>query len=75
MADNLGSLRELLLGNDPVRLQHVEVRRAQIHLAQDLVELRASAGLSQRALAAFAETTPSVISRLENAAYDGYSLP
>lgn len=72
--DNLGALGEIVLGNDPERLAVVSAYREQIRIAQDLVELRTSAHLSQRELAVLVGTSHSVISRLENATYEGHSL-
>jgi DNA-binding XRE family transcriptional regulator len=43
-------------------------------VAQQLYDLRARHGLTQKALAALAGTTQSVIARLEDANYEGHSL-
>ena len=43
-------------------------------VARTIYELREQAGLSQKELADRVETTQSVISRLEDADYDGHSL-
>lgn len=48
--------------------------REEMEVAQQVYELRTHAGLSQRELARRIGTTASVISRLENADYDGHSL-
>ena len=43
-------------------------------MAQKIYDLREKAGLTQKKLAKLVGTTPSVISRLEDADYDGHSL-
>lgn len=43
-------------------------------IAQKIYDLRTAAGLTQKQLAALVETSESVISRLEDADYDGYNL-
>lgn len=58
----------------PERLASLELERQNTTLARRKNALRTRAGLTQRQLAARAGTTATVISRLENAAYDGYSL-
>ena len=45
------------------------------HIARKIYELRTKAKLSQAELAGKVGTTQSVISRLEDADYDGHSLP
>ena len=45
-----------------------------LEIAQKLYDLRAKAGLSQRALAKLIGTTASAICRLEDADYEGHSL-
>ena len=49
-------------------------RRINAHVARQIHELRAKAGLSQRDLGKLVGTTASVICRLEDADYDGPSL-
>ena len=50
---------------------------ARIHddIAHKIYQLRTKAGLTQRQLAKLVGTTASVICRLEDADYDGHSLP
>ncbi len=48
--------------------------RAGLQIARQVYDLRLAAGLSQVQLAAKIGTTQSVISRLEDADYDGHSL-
>src|SRR5947208_2430848 len=49
--------------------------RAEDELARTIYRLRTEAGLTQETLARTIGTTASVISRLEDADYDGHSLP
>ncbi len=56
------------------RLASLEQERVNARIAQELYSLRAKSGLTQRQLARLVGTTPSVISRLENADYSGHSL-
>ncbi len=44
-------------------------------MARKIYQIRSQAGLSQRQLAELVGTTASVISRLEDADYEGHSLP
>ena len=58
----------------PERMAALEEMRAADDIARKIVELRTSAGLSQRQLAKLVGTTASVICRLEDADYEGHSL-
>lgn len=58
----------------PERIAALEEMRAADDVARKIVELRTSAGLSQRQLAKLVGTTASVICRLEDADYEGHSL-
>ena len=58
----------------PERISALEEMRAADDVARKIVELRTSAGLSQRQLAKLVGTTASVICRLEDADYEGHSL-
>jgi DNA-binding XRE family transcriptional regulator len=71
---DLGGLGEVLLNNDPERVARVEEHMEQLVLAQDLLAMRESAGLTQRQLAELVGTSYSNISRLESATYTGHSL-
>jgi transcriptional regulator with XRE-family HTH domain len=57
------------------RLADLEEARANDEIAHKICRLRTQAGLSQRELAKLVGTTASVICRLENADYEGHSLP
>ena len=63
-----------IAGHDPKRHQAFEEEVANREVAQRIYELRQHAGLSQTELAKRVGTTQSVISRLEDADYEGHSL-
>lgn len=56
------------------RLTSLERERENLRIAEQIYRLRTSAYLSQKELAQRVGTTPFVISRLEDADYDGHSL-
>jgi DNA-binding XRE family transcriptional regulator/putative component of toxin-antitoxin plasmid stabilization module len=60
--------------NKPERIAALEEARANDHIARKIYRLRQKAGLTQKQLAKRVGTTSSVISRLENADYDGHSM-
>ena len=68
------ALYDRYVGDDPDRVASYERARADGQVAQMIYDLRAGAGLSQKELASRVGTTQSVISRLEDADYDGHSL-
>ncbi len=57
-----------------LRKRAVEKERESLDVAEQIYTLRTQAGLSQRELAKLVGTQQSVISRLEDADYDGQSL-
>jgi ribosome-binding protein aMBF1 (putative translation factor) len=59
----------------PARLAELEEARINDEVARMIVQLRTRAGLTQRQLAKLVGTTASVICRLEDADYEGHSLP
>jgi DNA-binding XRE family transcriptional regulator len=59
----------------PDRLAALEAARTDDEVARKIYQLRTKAELSQRALAKLVGTTASVICRLEDADYEGHSLP
>jgi len=61
-------------GNDPKRQQGFEEEVANREVAHKIFQLRQDSGLSQAQLARRVGTTQSVISRLEDADYEGHSL-
>jgi ribosome-binding protein aMBF1 (putative translation factor) len=72
-----GSLRfayDRYVGDDPEKTQAFEEELANADVARRIYSLRTKAGLTQKQLALHVGTTPSVISRLEDADYKGHSL-
>jgi ribosome-binding protein aMBF1 (putative translation factor) len=67
-------LIDQLTGGDPEMADLIEQERANLDIARKIHELRTEAGLSQARLAKKVGTTQSVISRLEDADYEGHSL-
>lgn len=63
-----------MAGDDPKRQQQFEEELANREVASRIYRLREEAGLSQAELARRVGTTQSVISRLEDADYEGHSL-
>lgn len=63
-----------LTGNSPEMADLLEQERANLDIARKIYDLRTKAKLSQAELAKKVGTTQSVISRLEDADYDGHSL-
>ena len=63
-----------MAGRDPKRQQAFEEEVANRDVAHKIFQLREDAGLSQVELARRVGTTQSVISRLEDADYEGHSL-
>jgi transcriptional regulator with XRE-family HTH domain len=67
-------LHRRYVGEDAQRKAALERERVNAEVACTIYELREQAGLSQKELAERVDTTQSVISRLEDADYDGHSL-
>jgi ribosome-binding protein aMBF1 (putative translation factor) len=63
-----------IAGKDPRRQHGYEGEVANREVAHEIFQLREDAGLSQAELARRVGTTQSVISRLEDADYEGHSL-
>jgi ribosome-binding protein aMBF1 (putative translation factor) len=68
------SLYDRFVGDDPEKIASFEQAIADATVAQSIYDLRTKAGLSQKELAARVGTTASVISRLEDADYEGHSM-
>ena len=68
------ALVEALTGKSQKMANLVEQEQANLDVAREIYELRIKAKLSQAELARKVGTTQSVISRLEDADYDGHSL-
>ena len=58
----------------PEMMALLEEERGNLDVACKIHDLRDKAGLTQKELAKLVGTTPSVISRLEDADYEGHSL-
>jgi len=67
-------LRRRYVGEDPARKASLEEEGIHAKIARQIYDLRTRAGLSQKELAERVQTTQSVISRLEDADYEGHSL-
>ena len=68
------ALYDRYVGDDPDRVAAYERAVADTQVGQLVHDLRIEAGLSQKELADRVGTKQSVISRLEDADYDGHSL-
>lgn len=66
---------ERYVGGDAGRRADFEEALSQAEMAMAVYRLRTEAGLTQASLARQVGTSPSVISRLEDADYRGHSLP
>jgi predicted transcriptional regulator len=62
------------IGDDPKRKKSIEIISENAAIAQMIYDLRTKAGLTQAELAKKIGTTQSVISRLEDADYEGHTL-
>ena len=67
-------LRNRYVKDDPDRKASLEAERVNAQVVQMIYDLRTEAGLSQSDLAKLVKTTQSVVSRLEDADYEGHSL-
>jgi DNA-binding XRE family transcriptional regulator len=56
------------------RLESLEREREKLTIAEQIYNIRTQAGLTQKQLADLVGTSQSVISRLEDADYNGHSL-
>ena len=73
-SDAVQILRNRYVKDDPERKASVEAERVNAQVARMIYDLRTDAGLTQKELAELVDTTQSVISRLEDADYEGHSL-
>jgi transcriptional regulator with XRE-family HTH domain len=69
-----GKILDRITGNEPKLRETIEEQRLNVRVAEMIYEARDAAGLTQAALAKLVGTTQSVISRLEDADYEGRSL-
>ena len=72
--DAVTILHRRYVKDDPARQELLEQERHSAEIARLVYDLRQQSGLSQSELAQLVGTTQSVISRLEDADYDGHSL-
>lgn len=72
--DAVDILHRRYIKGDPDRKASLEAERVNAEVSRLIYELRKDAGLSQKELAELIGTTQSVISRLEDADYEGHSL-
>lgn len=70
----VGILHRRYIKDSPERLASLEAERLNIRVAKALYDMRKGEELSQSDLAKRVGTTQSVISRLEDAEYEGHSL-
>lgn len=68
------NLKERILKGDPEMVALYADEAAKLDIALQIRNLREAAGLSQSELARRVGTSPSAISRLENANYAGHSM-
>jgi len=73
-SDAVDLLHRRYVKDDPKRKAVISTERVNVEVAQMIYDRRTASGLSQRALAELNGTTQSVISRLENADYEGHFL-
>jgi ribosome-binding protein aMBF1 (putative translation factor) len=69
-----GRILNRITGDDPKLRELIEEQKLSVRVAEMIHEAREAAGLTQAALADRVGTTQSVISRLEDADYEGRSL-
>ena len=67
-------LHKRYIKDDPERQEFLQAERVNAEIAQMIYDLRTDAELTQKELAQLIGTTQSVISRLEDADYEGHSL-
>jgi len=72
--DAVKILHNRYIKDDPKRLESLKKEREKAYIAGQIYNLRIQAGLSQAQLAKLVGTTQSVISRLEDADYNGHSF-
>src|SRR4030065_2569791 len=67
-------LHRRYVGDNGERRASLQEERVNAQVAQTIYDLRKEAGLTQKEIADLVGTTQSVISRLEDADYEGHSL-
>ena len=73
-ADAVKILHKRYIKGSKKRLESIKREREKSDIAEQIYNLRTQAGLSQKELAQLVGTTQSVVSRLEDADYNGHSL-
>lgn len=73
-SDAVEILHRRYVAGKPKHEAALEEARLNVGIAQQIYDLRTKAGLTQKQLADLVGTTHSVISRLEDADYEGHSL-
>lgn len=73
-SDALEILRKRFAQDDPNYEVSLEEERANLDIARQIQTLRKKSGMTQKMLADRVGTSTSVISRLEDADYDGHSM-
>ncbi|MGH9891939.1 MAG: helix-turn-helix domain-containing protein [bacterium] len=73
-SDAIEILHRRYIRGDAQRTASIQEERVNAHVARTIRELREEGGLTQKELADLIGTTQSVISRLEDADYEGHSL-
>ena len=74
MTTNAVDILKKRLGDSPERRQQIDQEKERISAACLIHEARTRAGLTQKELAEKVGTKQSVISRMENADYEGHTL-
>jgi predicted transcriptional regulator len=74
ITDGIKILDELVIKQRPEIVQMMEEERVNAKIARQIYQLRTKAKLTQLELARRVGTTASVISRLEDADYEGHSV-
>jgi len=69
-----GRILDRISGEDPKLREAIEEQKLNVRVAEMIHDARETAGLTQAELAKLVGTTQSVISRLEDADYEGRSL-
>ena len=72
---NFADVIRLKLAANPDLAEAVELEEFHADLAQEIYDARLAAGLTQKQLAGRLGTHQSVIARMEDADYNGHSLP
>lgn len=73
-SDIIKYMHQHFIKGNKKRLAYIEQEKIRLAIAQKIYELRTKANLTQHELARRIGTKQSVISRLEDADYDGYTL-